>query len=76
MAWLHPGLHPNGLASADSGWPYVLRRFATEAWRHAGAGGLEGHSAAGPQSNQDAETDKGMKTREWGWKSSGLDASG
>ena len=40
MAYLHPGLHPDGYESADSGWPCVLRRFATEAWRRADAGEL------------------------------------
>ena len=40
MAYLHPGLHPDGYESADSGWPRVLRRFAAEAWRRADAGEL------------------------------------
>ena len=40
MACLHPGLHPDGYESADSGWPRVLRRFAAEAWRRADAGEL------------------------------------
>ena len=39
-ACLHPGLHPDGYDSADSGWPRVLRRFAAEAWRRADAGEL------------------------------------
>ena len=33
IAYLYPGLHPDGYDSADSGWPRVLRRFAAEAWR-------------------------------------------
>jgi len=40
IAYLHPGLHPDGFEDADSGWPRVLRRFATEAWRRAEAGEL------------------------------------
>ena len=40
IAYLHPGLHPDGYESADSGWPRVLRRFAAEAWRRADAGEL------------------------------------
>ena len=39
-ACLHPGLHPDGYAYTDSGWPRVLRRFAAEAWRRADAGEL------------------------------------
>ena len=37
---LFPGLHPDGFEEADSGWPRVLKRFPTEAWRRAGAGEL------------------------------------
>jgi hypothetical protein len=40
IAYLYPGLHPDGYESADSGWPRVLRRFAAEAWRRADAGEL------------------------------------
>ncbi|HWN95304.1 MAG TPA: hypothetical protein VNT99_09750 [Methylomirabilota bacterium] len=40
IAYLHPGLHPDGYESADSGWPRVLRRFAAEAWRRTDAGEL------------------------------------
>ena len=40
IAYLHPGLHPDGYEAADSGWPGGLRRFATEAWRRADAGEL------------------------------------
>ena len=35
VAYLFPGLHPDGFAHPDSGWPRVLRRFAVEAWRRA-----------------------------------------
>ena len=41
VAYLFPGLHPDGFEDADSGWPRVLRRFATEAWRRAEAGALD-----------------------------------
>lgn len=41
VAYLFPGLHPDGFAGADSGWPRVLRRFAAEAWRRAEAGELD-----------------------------------
>ena len=40
IAYLHPGLHPDGYEAADSGWPRGLRRFAAEAWRRADAGEL------------------------------------
>jgi hypothetical protein len=40
IAYLFPGLHPDGFEYADSGWPRVLRRFAVEAWRRADAGEL------------------------------------
>ena len=41
LAYLFPGLHPDGFEEADSGWPRVLRRFPAEAWRRAEAGELE-----------------------------------
>ena len=41
IAYLFPGLHPDGFEDADSGWPRVLRRFAAEAWRRADAGELD-----------------------------------
>ncbi len=37
VAYLFPGLHPDGYEDADSGWPRVLKCFATEAWRRADA---------------------------------------
>ncbi len=40
IAYLHPGLHPDGHDSADSGWPRGLCRFAAEAWQRADAGEL------------------------------------
>jgi hypothetical protein len=40
VAYLFPGLHPDGFEDADSGWPRVLKRFAAEAWRRADAGEL------------------------------------
>ena len=41
IAYLFPGLHPDGFKEADSGWPRVLHRFAAEAWRRAEAGELD-----------------------------------
>jgi len=41
IAYLFPGLHPDGFEDAESGWPRVLRRFAAEAWRRAEAGELD-----------------------------------
>jgi hypothetical protein len=41
VAYLFPGLHPEGFEDADSGWPRVLRRFAEEAWRRAEVGELQ-----------------------------------
>jgi hypothetical protein len=40
IAYLFPGLHPDGFEDPESGWPRVLRRLATEAWRRADAGEL------------------------------------
>lgn len=40
VAYLFPGLHPDGFDDAESGWPRVLKRFAAEAWRRAEAGEL------------------------------------
>jgi hypothetical protein len=40
IAYLFPGLHPDGYDHADSGWPRVFKRFAAEAWRRADAGEL------------------------------------
>jgi hypothetical protein len=41
IAYLFPGLHPDGFDDAESGWPRVLRRFAAEAWRRAEADELD-----------------------------------
>jgi hypothetical protein len=38
VAYLFPGLHPDGFEAADSGWPRVLKRFVAEAWRRVEAG--------------------------------------
>ena len=40
IAYLFPGLHPDGFEDADSGWPRGLKRFAAEAWRRVEAGEL------------------------------------
>lgn len=40
VAYLFPGLHPDGYDEAESGWPRVLQPFAAEAWRRAEAGQL------------------------------------
>ena len=40
VAYLFPGLHPDGFEDAESGWPHALRRFAAEAWRRADSGEL------------------------------------
>lgn len=40
VAYLFPGLHPDGFEDADSGWPAALKQFATEAWRRTEAGEL------------------------------------
>lgn len=37
VAYLFPGLHPEGYEVAGSGWPRVLKRFAAEAWRRVDA---------------------------------------
>jgi hypothetical protein len=41
IAYLFPGLHPDGYEETGSGWPRVLHRFAAEAWRRAEAGELD-----------------------------------
>ena len=33
LAYLYPGLHPEGFDDAHSGWPRPLRQLAVEAWR-------------------------------------------
>ena len=38
VAYLFPGLHPDGFEDADSGWPRGLQRFVAEAWRRVEAG--------------------------------------
>jgi len=40
VAYLYPGLHPDGFDDSESGWPTALKRFAAEAWRRAEAGEL------------------------------------
>jgi hypothetical protein len=40
LAYLFPGLHPDGFDDSDSGWPRSVRPFAAEAWRRAEAGEL------------------------------------
>ena len=40
VAYIFPGLHPEGYEDVESGWPRALRRFAAEAWRRAHAGDL------------------------------------
>lgn len=40
ISYLYPGLHPDGFAEADSGWPRALKPFAADAWRRAGNGEL------------------------------------
>ena len=40
LAYLFPGLHPDGFEDAYSGWPRVLKHFAAEAWRRAEIGEL------------------------------------
>ena len=40
LAYLFPGLHPDGFEDAESAWPRVLQRFAAEAWRSAEVGEL------------------------------------
>lgn len=38
LAYLYPGLHPDGFDDTDSGWPRILKRLAAEAWRRVKAG--------------------------------------
>jgi hypothetical protein len=40
VAYLFPGLHPDGFDDPESGWPVALKRFPAEAWRRAEAGEL------------------------------------
>jgi len=40
VAYVFPGLHPDGYEDEGSGWPRELRRFAAEAWRRVQAGEL------------------------------------
>lgn len=40
IAYLFPGLHPDGFEDAESGWPRSLHRFAGEEWRRVSTGEL------------------------------------
>jgi len=40
LAYLYPGLHPDGYEDKDSGWPEELKPLAAEAWRRATTGKL------------------------------------
>lgn len=40
VAYLFPGLHPDGFEAEGSGWSTALKRFAAEAWRRAENGEL------------------------------------
>lgn len=40
LAYLFPGLHPDGYEDEGSGWPRAVKRFAAEAWRRAESGEL------------------------------------
>jgi hypothetical protein len=40
LAYLFPGLHPDGFEDVDSGWPRALKPMASEAWRRAESGEL------------------------------------
>ena len=40
IAYLEPGLHPDGFDCPDSGWPGSLRAYAAEAWRRSDLGEL------------------------------------
>ncbi len=41
VAYLFPGLHPDGFENDESGWPRALKPFAVEAWRRNEQGELE-----------------------------------
>jgi hypothetical protein len=43
VAYLFPGLHPDGFDDEGSGWPRALKRFAEEAWKRANLGKLADH---------------------------------
>lgn len=40
LAYLEPGLHPDGYEHDGSGWPENLKPYAAEAWRRCGLGEL------------------------------------
>ena len=40
VAYLYPGLHPDGFEDAESGWPRTLKRFAADAWRRVENAGM------------------------------------
>ena len=40
VAWLYPGLHPDGYESRGSGWPKALKSLAGEAFRRRGVGAI------------------------------------
>jgi hypothetical protein len=40
LAYLYPGLHPDGFGSRGSGWPKAFKPLAAEAWRRFESGEL------------------------------------
>jgi len=36
--YLFPGIHPDGIAEPNNGWPRAVHRIVAEAWRRAEAG--------------------------------------
>lgn len=40
LSFLYPGLHPDGFATRESGWPEHFKPFASEAWRRFEAGDM------------------------------------
>jgi hypothetical protein len=40
LAYLYPGLHPDGYSNRGSGWPKAFKPLAAEAWRRFQAGAL------------------------------------
>jgi hypothetical protein len=71
IAYLEPGLHPDGYDCEDSGWPEDLKPYATEACRRFGLGELKDEALycsyagwAGLYDLMNSHTEEEVKLRE------------
>ncbi len=72
IAYLEPGLHPDGYECEDSGWPEDLKLYAAEAWRRSSCGELSDEAMycsyagwARLYDRMNSHTDEEAELREW-----------